>query len=68
MMFCLALMFWNVPYEVAVQISPQSFDLAHRMMSALYKELNDYYASEMPGVNQVQRVAELMRMLSIAEV
>jgi len=67
MMFCLALMFWNVPYEVAVQINPQSFDLAHRMMAALYKELNDYYVSEMPEVNQVQRVAELMRMISIAE-
>ena len=67
-MFALGLMFWRLPVDVQAQVNGECARLAEGMVRVLYAELDAYYAAEMPLVNRVERVAELVGMIAITEV
>jgi len=68
LMFALGLMFWKISVDTRAHVSAECAQLADRMVDRIYAELEAYYAAEMPQASRVQRVAEMLVMISISEV
>jgi len=67
-MFVMGLMFWRLTSATQAEVSAQCARLADMMVERMHAELEAYYDNEMPRICRVQRVSELMNMVSVAEV
>ncbi|KAI6172450.1 CBN-NHR-12 protein [Aphelenchoides besseyi] len=66
MMFCLGIMLWQFT-DVASKLTPATVMFGERMVTSLHNELAAYYAQVYQPENVVQRVSDLMKLITLTE-